>query len=215
MGHGSVRRFSTLDLDGAPLRDYSGLSESSRRIGAASDFFINIGKFKATVAATAYACAHAILGISLNDAVRNSQGISGLPVYSVAAALHRDVQVLQPADTGKLAERTGRVDRRIARGGIAVYATVPQAGIEPVEQEGLVIVNLHVAAESSTCQGKPGGNVEQAGLLSVDLNEWALAARDCGTSARINQSDVLIKVGVRGIADEDAGVVHPAFNDGS
>ena len=90
---------------------------------------------------------------------------------------------------------------------------IAQTGIEPVEQEGLVIVNLHIAAESSARQGNPGGDVEQAGLLGVDFNERALAARNRGTPARIDQSNVLIEVGVRRIADEDAGVVHPALED--
>jgi hypothetical protein len=79
----------------------------------------------------------------------------------------------------------------------------------------LIVVQLHLTAERPTSRIDPRGYIKQPGLLGVDLNERLLAVHDGGTPLRIDHGDVLIRVRVFRVADEYAGVVHPAFKNGS
>ena len=170
LGKRSVGRFSALNLHAAALRDHAGLPDPARRIGTVADFLVHVGQVKTAVSAALHARANAVLRKALNYAIGNSQGIARLPVNSVASALQGDIQVLQPAYAGESAEGSRGVNHRIADRCVAAYAYVAQAGIQTIQQEGFVVVHLHVAAKASTLQRDPGGNVEQPGLLRVHFN---------------------------------------------
>src|SRR6185503_17721430 len=156
----------------------------------------HVGQIKTAVSAALHARANAVLRVALNYAVGNPQSVAGLPVDSVASALQGDIQVLQPAHAGESTEGPRRVNHGIADGGVAAHAYVAEARIQSIQQEGFVVVHLHVGAKASALQRDPGGHVKQTGLLGVHFNEGLLTVRDCRTPAGIVQGDVLIGVGV-------------------
>ena len=182
--------FAAGDTNGPALSDDSGLTDIAGGIGASADFLINIFEGKAAVAAARGSGPHAILRVALDDAIGDAQGVAALPVDSVASALHGDVQVLEPSDGGVNVERSGRVDYGVASGGVTEDAGIsidgPETGVEAVEQEGLVVIDLHVAAEGSVGHADAGGNVQEPRLLCVQFEKWILAICDHGATAWID-----------------------------
>ena len=86
---------------------------------------------------------------------------------------------------------------------------------QPVQQKCFVVVHLHITAECPASRIDPRRHIKQPGLLRVHLDERSLAVGDGWPPAGINQSDVLVGIGIRRVADEDAGIVHPALDDRS
>ncbi len=133
----SRRSFSALNLNCAALRDHAGLPNLACRILAAAHFLVHIGQLKPAVTASLRAHPNAILRKALYDAVRNAQRVAGLPVNSVAPTLQSDIQVFQPADSGKGSKRSRCINHRIARRRVASNSVIPaastQSGVESVQ----------------------------------------------------------------------------------
>ena len=215
----SVWGFSAMNPHTAALRDHAGLPDLAQRIFAVADFLIHVLQVEAAIAAPLRTRSDAVLRIALNHAVRNPQRVAGLPVDSVTSALQRDVQVFQPPYAGKSAKRSRCIDHWIAYRRIAAHSVVARsaahARVQSIQQKRLIVVYLHKTAECSPARIDSCRHIKQPGLLRVDFDKRFLAVHDRGTPARIDQRDVQIGVGILGIADKDAGIVHPAFENRS
>src|SRR4029077_12881921 len=183
-------RLAANNPDSSALSNRSRLPYLAHRICTVAYFLINILHFESPVATTPDAATHSILRVPLDHAVGDPQGIAALPVHSVAAALHGNIQMFQPTDRGESPERPGRGDRRVAHGSVAANAAEAQTRIQAVQQERLIIIDLHVTAKRSASQWNPGGNIEQPGFLCVHLDEGLLAIFDGCAPARTDQRNI-------------------------
>src|SRR5579864_8734090 len=115
--------------------------------------------------------------------------------------------MLKPAHGGPMIERPGGGDKRATVGRVTGHTSAPKIRVHAIEQEGLVVVDLNIRAETSSLRRLAGGHVKNASLIRVVFNERLCACNHHGTATRCKKRNVFEHRRNGMIAYKNAGVV--------